>query len=375
MRIVLIIPDLRGGGAERSTVTLAKGLAARGHAVHILLFYRAVDYPLPDGVEVHVLTQPKRRMRFGWLDKRLLAWALKRWLARYGPFDISVAILSFASEVAYLAGANDAWHQVHGTLSAEIAGLAPDRRRMARRLARYRRIFDGRRVIAVSDGVARDLGTRIGLRRSHIVTIYNPHDLAEIRRLAAAGEPDIHHRPFVLHAGRFTKGKRHDLLFDAFLSSGIPHDLVLLTDQSDGLRRLIESRGLSRRVLVVGFRPNPFPWYARASALVLSSDHEGLPNVLIEALAVGIPVVSTDCPSGPREILVGNLGAYLSPVGDVQGLARNLRATIEAPPHIDARIVNKFDMRHAVDRFENLHRRPFSFDRSCVGCMQERPIL
>jgi FkbM family methyltransferase len=355
MRILLIIPDLRRGGAERVFVTLARGLSARGHDVSVLLFYREIEFRIPVEVALHFLTGPSRHMRFGWLDKRLLAWGLKRWLLSVAPFDLIVSNLSFASEVVHLAGIEDAWHHVHGTLSAELDELRPDHKRKARRrLRRFRRIFDGKNLIAVSDGVAVDLYARIGLSRSNIVTIYNPHDLDEIRTLVAMTDPAIPSRPYVVHAGRFVKGKRHDILLDAFAASGIPHDLVLLANESPALRRLIESRSLSSRVSVVGVQENPFPWYAGASALILSSDHEGLPNVLIEALASGTPVISTDCPSGPLEILRGQLQRYLSPVGNISAMAGNLRSVVEAPPDIDPALLNKFSMTHTLDKFEEL---------------------
>ena len=355
MRILLIIPDLRGGCAEKVTITLARGLAARGHSVSILLFYNQSDYQIPAGVAFEALFGPDRRMRFGWPDKRLLVWKLKRWLRDAGSYDLVVSNLPFASEVVHLAGIEDAWHHIHGTLSAEIDEMSPDLERKARRRwKRFRRIFDGKNLIAVSDGVADDLRKRLGLSRSRIVTIHNPHDFDEIGILAAAREPAIPLRPYVVHAGRYAKGKRHDLLLDAFTASGIPHDLVLLARETPALKRLIESRGLSSRVLLAGFQDNPFPWYTGASALILSSDHEGLPNVLIEALACGTPVISTDCPSGPREILQGPLKRFLSPVGDVDAMARTLRSVIDAPPEIDPRILDKFALAHALDKFEEL---------------------
>lgn len=355
MRILLIIPDLRRGGAEKIAVTLAQGLASRGHDVSLLLFYRQIEFRISADVAVDALTRPERRMRFGWLDKRILAHALRRWYRAAGSFDLVVTSLSFASEVAHLAGIEETWHHIHSTLSVELDVLGPERRIKARRrLRRYRRMFEGKNLIAVSEGVANDLRTRIGLSESRIVTIFNPHDLADIASLATSDDFVIPPRPYVVHAGRFAKGKRHDLLLDAFAASRIPHDLVLLTNPSPDLERMIEARGLKSRVSVVELQDNPYPWYAGASALILSSDHEGLPNVLIEALACGTPVISTDCPSGPREILQGSLARYLSPVGDVGTLARNLRSVVDAPPRIDAKVLEKFLLDPALDKFEEL---------------------
>jgi glycosyltransferase involved in cell wall biosynthesis len=91
---------------------------------------------------------------------------------------------------------------------------------------------------------------------------------------------------------------------------------------------MLAERGLTRSVAVAGFQANPYPWMRAAELLVLSSDREGMPNVLVEALACGTRVVSTDCPSGPREVLRGSLARGLVPPGDPQALANALRAAL-----------------------------------------------
>jgi glycosyltransferase involved in cell wall biosynthesis len=160
--------------------------------------------------------------------------------------------------------------------------------------------------------------------------------------------------PYVVHAGRFVPQKRHDLLLDAFIASKLPHRLVLLTKASRRLRALIAAKDLTERVMVTGFVSNPYPWYSKASAMVLSSDFEGFPNVLVEALACGTPVVSTDCPSGPREVLTGPLRRYLSPCGDTGELARNLVSVVESPPIVDPAIVSRFSQDESLRAIEAL---------------------
>jgi glycosyltransferase involved in cell wall biosynthesis len=105
----------------------------------------------------------------------------------------------------------------------------------------------------------------------------------------------------------------------------------LLTPPDARLDALIAGAGLKRRVTIADFQANPYPWMAGADLLVLCSDHEGLPNVLIEALACGTRVVSTDCPSGPREILRGELARGLIPCNDANALAQAMQAALAAP--------------------------------------------
>jgi glycosyltransferase involved in cell wall biosynthesis len=212
--------------------------------------------------------------------------------------------------------------------------------------------------------VAADLHERLGIRSAETVVIYNPLQLGEIRRKALLPQAGVLEEPYVMHAGRYARQKRHDVLFDAYTHSKVPHRLVLLTKTSRALRELIASRGLTDRVTITGFIQNPFPWYANASALVLSSDFEGFPNVLVEALACGTPVVSTDCPSGPNEILTGPLSRYLAPCGEPAALGRCLASVIEAPPTIDPTIVDRFSEKVALEAIEALAKRSIGAKRN-----------
>ncbi len=333
VRVAFITTNLASGGAEKALVNLARGLGARGHQTSLVLLEKRIEHEPPLGVELWSLGAT--RARRGWLGKRFSAWALKRLLRRLsatGSFDMIVSTLPYCDEVVALARLPRVWYRIANTLSEEIERLRrrrPDK--AARRLARYRRIYDAQNLIAVSDGVALDLREQIGLSRANIVRIYNAFDAEQVRGLAALGDPELPDKPYLIHVGRDVPQKRHDLLFDALRRSGLPHQLVLLCAPSSRLDRLIAQHGLEGRVRVAGFKRNPYPWIARAELLVLCSDHEGLPNVLIEALACGTRVLSTDCPSGPREVLQGELARNLVPCGDPVALANGMRDVLARP--------------------------------------------
>jgi len=357
MRIGFIVTNLAGGGAEKAMLNIAAGLAERGHRSDIVALEHVVVHAVPAGTGFHALTRQGQKAPKGWLGKRLAARNLARLLAQLAgeaPFHLLVSTLPFADEVAILAGTPVHWCRIANTLSAEVARLASsDSAKAARRIARYRRMYGGRALIAVSEGVGQDLRAGIGIARSRIEVIPNPFDFAAMRMLAQAPAA-LPQRPYVIHVGRFSEQKRHDLLLDAFARMGGAHRLVLLAADARGLRAMIEARGLAGRVEIAGFQHNPFPWIAAADLLVLCSDHEGLPNVIIEALAQGVPVVSTDCPSGPREILGGVLPGCLVPAGDAEALAAAMARALAVRPATSGVDLSRYAKDQVVNAYERL---------------------
>jgi glycosyltransferase involved in cell wall biosynthesis len=130
--------------------------------------------------------------------------------------------------------------------------------------------------------------------------------------------------------------------------------LVLLVKPSAKLANLIESEGVEESVIVAGFKPNPFPWIKAAKLLVLSSEREGLPNVLLEALWLNTPVISTDCRSGPREILEFDAERYLTPVNDPEALGRRIRELWDQPFVTPHEFELKYSPLLAIEKYEAL---------------------
>ena len=359
MRFAFITTNLAGGGAEKAILKLTGGLRERAHDVDLVLLEERIDHRPSSVGELHIVTPHGRRVGGGFIGKHVAAWRLRRLMRRLcakHPFDLVVSTLPYADEVALRAGLPSHWCRIANTLSGEIDALAKrDPGKAARRHRRYRTLYRGARLIAVSDGVRADLRGRLGLDKARIERIYNPFDFAAIRAesRAPASTPGA---PYILHIGRFAPQKRHDLLFAAFKALPPTYRLVLLTQPDPWLAALIAEHGLVERVTVSGFQTNPYPWIAGAELLVLCSDHEGLPNVLIEALACGTRVVSTDCPSGPREILSGDLARYLVPCDDAAALAQVMLAALAEPcPRADHALA-PFDANSVIDQYERLAR-------------------
>jgi glycosyltransferase involved in cell wall biosynthesis len=194
-------------------------------------------------------------------------------------------------------------------------------------------------LVTVSDSVAEDLARSAGLERDHIRTIYNP--VVDDALLAMAGEPLEHpwfaagERPVVLGVGRLIEQKDFPTLLRAFalLCQRRTARLMILGEGRlrPELEALARKLGIDNYVQLPGFAENPYRYMARAGVFALSSIYEGLPGVLIQALACGCPVVSTDCPGGSAEILDGGRVGSLVPMRDPQALADALHATLTQP--------------------------------------------
>lgn len=120
------------------------------------------------------------------------------------------------------------------------------------------------------------------------------------------------------------------------------------------LSNLIKEYKVAERVKVLGFQTNPFPYFKHAKLTVLSSDREGLPTVVIESLILGTPVVSTDCPTGPREILKGSLSNWLVPVADVNALAKKIDEALTSDIAIEEQHIKDFTSRIIVGKYKKL---------------------
>ena len=337
-RLTLFLSSFKDGGSERVMVALANGFVLRGYRVDLVLACGAQGLYLAD-VDARVRIVDLQAER---LIKAL--WPLVRYLRRERPAAL-LAAMNHANVVAVLA---QKWAGVstrvvvseHGMISIEAGRTRRwSARAMYALLPRLHRRANA--IAAVSRGSARDLEQFAGLPAGAVHVIYNPVEWDRIQRRMA--EPVPHPwlqpgqiRPVILAIGRLTEQKDFATLLRAFAAVRASTDARLLILGEGGLREelqaLAQSLGLGPDdVQMPGFAANPFAYMARAAVFVLSSRWEGLPGVLIQAMACGTPVVSTDCLSGPREILEDGRWGRLVPVGDVEALAQAIRAVLSSP--------------------------------------------
>jgi len=334
--VALYLPSLDGGGAERVMVTVANALSERGHAVDLVLVKAKGDYTdlLDEGVRVVDLDA-----------SRILASLpeLVRYLRDQRP-DAMLSTLFFTNVMATWACR---WIErpprlvlrEANTISAKGTHADHWKYRLMPYLSRWFYPWADR-VVTVSEAAGEDLMEVTGIAEEKVRTIYNPVVTENLKQQAR--EPVDHPwfregaPPVVLGAGRLEKQKDFETLIRAFscVRKNTTARLVILGKGSrkHQLEELANTLGVRDDVLLPGFVDNPFKYMTRASVFVLSSRFEGLPGVLIQAMATGCPVVSTDCPSGPREILEGGRYGPLVPVGDPEVLAEGIRTVFSDFP-------------------------------------------
>jgi glycosyltransferase involved in cell wall biosynthesis len=191
------------------------------------------------------------------------------------------------------------------------------------------------RRIGVSGGVVDDIARLSHMRRSVFEVINNPVPMRSPPPAATLAAVDklwgVPHGKRIVTVGSLKAQKNHLLLLQAFAKIGASDARLMLVGDGSGKPVLIElakELGVGDQVIFAGFQPDPTPFYVSADLFVLSSDHEGLPTVLIESLACGTPVVSTDCPSGPSEILDHGRYGRLVPVRDPDALSQAMTESL-----------------------------------------------
>ena len=327
------------GGVERMIMHLCEGFVEQGISVDLLLINgRKPLSPIPSGV---------RAISLGASHTYTSFFSLVEYLRRHRPAAL-LAAKNRANEVAIMA------RQMAGvptriivrmgtTLSAALEGKPGVRKMLWYQPMRF--IYPRcDAVVAVSRGVADDMIRITGVCRSKIHVIPNPVITSGMARMAAQPAPHLWltapDLPVVMGVGRLTHQKNFNTLIRAFaiLTRNIPSRLIILGEGKEriALENLVARLDLTARVDFPGHVENPHAYVARASLFVLSSLWEGSPNVLTEALALGTPVVATDCPSGPREILAKGRYGPLVPMGDPGAMALAMEKVLRHPPDKNA---------------------------------------
>jgi glycosyltransferase involved in cell wall biosynthesis len=329
--LAVFLMDLDGGGAERVMLNLARGFADRGLKVDLVLVKAEGPYlsQLPDRVRVVKLESSRLLLSVAALAKYLKQERPKTLIAALEDTNI-VAI--WARKLAGVS--TQIVVTVHNHLTRDAENATNLKRKLAPLLAKWFYPWADK-IVAVSEGVAKNLD-ELGFPVAKTTYIYNPIVTPEMNEKiqGAIAHPwfDSLEIPVILGVGRLEKQKDFPTLIRAFarVKQQYPARLLILGEgsQKDNLLSLVAELGLTKDVAFGGFVDNPYAYMAKASVVVLSSAWEGFGNILVEAMFAGTPVVSTDCQSGPAEILeYGKYGKIVT-VGDSEAMAEAIIATL-----------------------------------------------
>jgi glycosyltransferase involved in cell wall biosynthesis len=360
-RIALLLYRLRFGGAERVMLTISEELARRGYEVDLVTFDAKGEFAekVPGNVTLYDLRS---------LGIIRAAREISKYMAARSPSAIIAngdrcALASFMARKLRPSGNTRIIAVVHHDLTGVLGlqGVSAKDKFLARvkkfPMARvYRRLDE---IVAVSEGAAESVVNFLGVPRDKISVIYNPVPVDEIRERASQA---VEHPwfadgtlPVIISCGRLTPQKDYETLLRAFalLRRETPAHLVILGDgpERKKLEVLIRSLGLEDCAALFGFEENPYKYIARAGLFALSSICEGLPTAIMEAMALGIPVVSADCPSGPAELLAHHPERLVSP-RDPDSLAAVMKKGLETGR--EENDLSRFFAANCVDRYISL---------------------
>jgi N-acetylgalactosamine-N,N'-diacetylbacillosaminyl-diphospho-undecaprenol 4-alpha-N-acetylgalactosaminyltransferase len=349
-KLLIFINTLQSGGAER-VVSLLLGYLKDEFEIHLALYSNIIEFEIPPEIKMLNLQEPlvqDKTIRF--LKLPYISWKVYRYCKK-NSINISVAFLYRPCYINALM--KSLWGYKGHVIMCERTHqttMQQSQSAIYRMFSKFMVMFSYKRadlVLANSYAMRTDLIENFKIK-TPVKVIYNPIDLNFIKTHIDE-EPDFIFEKNCFHfinVGGFRKEKNHLLLIQAFfILKNLPCKLLIVGSgvMEDELKQKVSDLGLSDKIIFFGFDKNPFKYVSRSNCFVLSSDVEGFPNVLIEALACGKPVISTDCSSGPRELLapatdlhhrainnyeVGEYG-ILTPVNDVIALAAAMKKMYE----------------------------------------------
>ena len=343
-RVLFILNNLNGGGAERVIANIANGYVVAGHEATILLGKE-------EGIYFDMLDKRVKIVELGAIT--LLDYC--RYLPKFLKKNSFSHVITASDYISCAAIFAKFVHKIKVTVIATLHYDLPSQLKVLPKLnciwlklINKMIIVNADKIIAVSTGVASGFISILGRTPKHLAVIYNPVFDDNIYELAKEEVIDFSNRIKCQHQlvciGRLDIGKNQKLLVEAvnILSQKGYQLLVYLIgegSQRNNLQALVNKYDLQKSIRLIGFQNNPFKYLSKSDLLVSSSNYEGLPTTLVEALALGINVVSTDCPSGPNEILEHGKYGFLCPVEDPLLLSDAIERALKTP--IDSAILKQ----------------------------------
>ncbi len=363
-RVAVFIPSLRGGGAERAMLLFAEGLLAKGYAVDLLVAQR--EGPLlnevPEGARLVDLNERKVSRALPKLIRYLIA---ERPAALYSTIvNANIAALVAAEWVRLVHGFRCRVVVRESNVVSPKGPLSLARRLSGLLAPRLYRRADA--IISVSNDVASELCAAAPKLKDRIHTLPNPvvssrifemSELVETHPWVTERATKVSSVPLLVAAGRLHPQKDFPTLIKAFalLRQSLDARLIILGEGEErrSLEQLVAELGLSAAVALPGFTANPYPYFRHADTFVLSSRYEGMPNVLLQAMAFGTPVVATRCQSGAQEVITDPAFGRLVEPGDTERMAAAIAECLKLPRSAAAVkfVAERYSVTHATNEY------------------------
>jgi glycosyltransferase involved in cell wall biosynthesis len=340
LRVAHIVCDLLAGGGQKSTIDLMK-TTDNDVENYLILLENKRNYE-PENCKILSICEDKKiYKKLDILGDYLLSLKLKKILNKH-KIDIAISHMEVTARVLRFVDIDKIFY-MRVDITQELESLKKiSFFRYKKRYSRYRKIFNKQNLITISKDS--ELNISKFIKPKNIKTIYNPFDTKNILKLSTkkVETPDY---PYIIQIGQGISRKRQDILLEAFsmIKNKNIKLLLLGTEKNHEILTLIEKFNLNSRVLFETFTTNPYPYIKNAKLLVVSSEREGLPRVIIESLILKTPVVSTDCKTGPKEILVDELSSFLAEVNNPIDLASKINLALKTYPKINDKHIQKFN--------------------------------
>ena len=334
--ILLILKALEGRGAERMVTILARAYTEMDYDVHVLCLEGTKDMRLDPRVYYHVVPYDQPLLNI----ETEQATAYEQVAARIDSYVLNhigkpELILANIYKINWIMAYSKLPNIVNVLHTAVSRQFQAQLRTTAKQTVNHlKMVYGAHPCSCVSEGARRDLLALIGHHEHRITTIYNPCDVSQIQQLASEPlsikEFGLTDKGYIIHVASFDAMKGHRELLQAYAKTERKLPLILVGKGrlEDEIKQLAIELKIEDKVCFLGFHTNPYPLIANAALLVMTSKYEGFGYVIVEAQALAVPVISTDCPFGPRELLPQK---NLVTVGDIEGLAALMTQAINDP--------------------------------------------
>lgn len=355
-RVLFIVNSLGGGGAERVCINLSNSFCRKGYAVDIISLKPLDDvrYNVGKGVNLYSLNYKLdskiSKMRCLFVGGRRLSKLIRK----INPGQDYALITSHLpmSNIAtrFSTVGEDSIYVFHSTIKT----FSETKSRIFKAL--LRKFFKNRKIACVSEGIRKECRDEYGLQDKFLRTIYNPILKTEIRRKANVDDGETQElKPYLLFVGRLNKLKRPDRALAVLSESNLSkkYNLVFCGagELEDELLTQARELGLEKKIVFLGWQDNVYKWIKNAEVLLCTSDHEGFPMGLVEALACGTKVVSSNCEFGPNEILTGEYADFLVEKDDLAGYVKAIKKAVKSYPKTVPSIISECSPEKIVDEY------------------------